>query len=305
MAAPDPLRPSLRFLSGRHQGSDFVLDDPSEVVVGRSGDADLILVEGMVSRRHARFELSSGTLRIEDLGSTNGTFVNGDKVKHATLREGDRVLIGTTILKVAFSELPLGTRPPPPLGLLDEGQTADRTGMAGRLDDVNVPELIEMFSSARQRVLLEIDGPDGKAELWIVGGRVLDCRILRLPSAPALKCIHRLLGYESGTFAVKSFRAPERARLDVPAPELLVDGLFKLDETASLRRKLPGEGQRLALAKPLLAPLSQLEEPELDLLQIAHNHGEVATILDETPQTDLEASKWLLALIDRGYLRKV
>ncbi len=89
----DQLRLSLRFLSGKHQGSEYVLADPTDVVVGRSSDVDLILIEGMVSRRHARFQLEQAVLEVEDLGSTNGTFVNGDRVRRRRLREGDRVAV--------------------------------------------------------------------------------------------------------------------------------------------------------------------------------------------------------------------
>jgi pSer/pThr/pTyr-binding forkhead associated (FHA) protein len=303
--AADQLRLSLRFLSGKHQGSEYVLDDPTELVVGRSGDVGLILVEGMVSRRHASFRLEAGKLGVEDLGSTNGTFVNGDKIRQRDLRQGDRVLIGTTILKVVFSQLPLGTKPPPPRSRpKDDIVTADRNGMSGRLDEVAVPELLEMFGSARQRLILEIDSPRGAARVWISAGRVLDCRINELEDAPALKCMLRILGYEQGSFTVSRFKAPEEVRLDRPIPELLVDGLFKLDETTVLRQRLPPDDERLVMAKPMVSLLSALDEATLDLLQLAHNLGVVDAILDATPQTDLEASNRLLTLVDRGYLRK-
>lgn len=301
----DQLRLSLRFLSGKHQGSEYVLDDPSEIVVGRSGDVDLTLVEGMVSRRHATFRLAGGKLSIEDVGSTNGTFVNGDKVHRRDLDEGDRVLIGTTILKVVFSQLPLGTKPPPPKSRPDdEAQTTDRSGLSGQLEEVSVPELLEMFGSARQRVVLEIESATSKALVWIASGRVLDCRVDHLDSAPAGKCIQRVLGFDKGGFAVRPFRAPEQARLDVPIPELLVDGLFKLDETTVLRQRLPSDSERLVLAKPLMPALRALDERDLDMLQLTHNLGRVQAILDETPQTDLEGCKRLLSLVERGYLRK-
>ena len=94
----DPLRPALRFISGKYQGGSIrsVRADRDR----RSSELDMVLVEEMVSRKHARIALSDGVINIEDLGSTNGTFVNGEKVDRGTLREGDRVLIGTNILKV-------------------------------------------------------------------------------------------------------------------------------------------------------------------------------------------------------------
>src|SRR6187399_3375918 len=98
--SPSDLRFGLRFISGKYQGGEYPLGEGQEIVIGRSSELDMVLVEEMVSRKHARIALSDGTISIEDMGSTNGTFVNGEKVQQGTLREGDRVLIGTNILKV-------------------------------------------------------------------------------------------------------------------------------------------------------------------------------------------------------------
>src|SRR5687768_12275272 len=76
-----------------------------QVVIGRSSELDMVLVEDMVSRKHAKISVSGGKITIEDLGSTNGTFVNGEKVKQARLKEGDRILIGTSILKLIHQGL--------------------------------------------------------------------------------------------------------------------------------------------------------------------------------------------------------
>src|SRR5664279_4110213 len=91
---------ALRFISGKYQGGEYPLADGQEIVIGRSSELDMVLVEEMVSRKHARIALVDGVISIADLGSTNGTFVNGEKVDEGTLKEGDRVLIGTNILKV-------------------------------------------------------------------------------------------------------------------------------------------------------------------------------------------------------------
>ncbi len=90
----------LRFISGKYQGGEFPVQPGKEIVVGRSSDLDMVLVEDMVSRKHARINHAARRIWIEDLGSTNGTFVNGEKIKRARLKEGDRILIGTSILKV-------------------------------------------------------------------------------------------------------------------------------------------------------------------------------------------------------------
>ena len=304
-SADEELRLSLRFLSGKHRGSEYVLEDPSSVVVGRSAEADLVLVEGMVSRRHAKFDLARGALSIVDFGSTNGTYVNGERITLCELTEGDRVLVGTTILKVIKSNLPVGTRPPAPPSSKDlDDMTQKRNRMAGGLDEIGVPELVEMFGSARQRLCLQIDSGDGVTTITIAEGKVLDCKNERLPDAPPEKCILRALGYTKGTFRVVAFVAPKTSPLDIPVPELLVDGLFKLDELEVLRQRLPAAGERITIPRPILSPLSALDERELETLQLAYNLGDVRDVLDASTETDLETAKRLLKLIDGGYLRR-
>jgi pSer/pThr/pTyr-binding forkhead associated (FHA) protein len=61
----------------------------------------MVLVEDMVSRRHAKITTTDTDILIQDVGSTNGTFVNGEKISgRARLAEGDRILVGTSIIKV-------------------------------------------------------------------------------------------------------------------------------------------------------------------------------------------------------------
>lgn len=74
----------------------------SDVTFGRSPDADAPLVEDQfASGRHARVEVREGRVHLVDLGSTNGTFVNGDAVHgERVLAVGDVVTIGSTVLRL-------------------------------------------------------------------------------------------------------------------------------------------------------------------------------------------------------------
>ena len=93
---------ALRFISGKYQGGEFPLRPNREIIIGRSSDLDMVLVEDMVSRKHAKITTDENVVSIQDLGSTNGTFVNGEKVRKAELKDGDRILIGTSIIKIVF-----------------------------------------------------------------------------------------------------------------------------------------------------------------------------------------------------------
>lgn len=63
--------------------------------MGRAPRADFIVEAALVSRLHCQFSLTAeGTLTVEDLGSTNGTFVNDRKIQQARLNAGDRIRVG-------------------------------------------------------------------------------------------------------------------------------------------------------------------------------------------------------------------
>lgn len=82
------------------KGTEFALG--SEVTVGRAGGCAILLDEDtFVSQLHARIFRRDGSLFVEDLGSTNGTFLNGRKVSApVSMRKGDRVQFGRTTLEV-------------------------------------------------------------------------------------------------------------------------------------------------------------------------------------------------------------
>src|SRR5215510_2297166 len=66
----------------------------SEILIGRKGDADVVLNNQHVSRHHAKLVKSADGYVIHDLGSTHGTFVNESRVESRTLRHGDKISLG-------------------------------------------------------------------------------------------------------------------------------------------------------------------------------------------------------------------
>jgi pSer/pThr/pTyr-binding forkhead associated (FHA) protein len=75
-------------------------------VVGRREDCDLRIPLAEVSRKHCRLINENDALRIEDLGSSNGTFVNGERAQEATLNAGDTVAVGPVTFVVQINGLP-------------------------------------------------------------------------------------------------------------------------------------------------------------------------------------------------------
>ena len=106
--APKPLAGPVVVTCG---GVDHELRAGS-LLIGRLTECDVIIDEVLVSRMHARVYVSTEGVTLEDLHSTNGVFLNGQRIVHAvSLNVGDHALIGSR--EVTFSEI--GTDPAPPL----------------------------------------------------------------------------------------------------------------------------------------------------------------------------------------------
>jgi pSer/pThr/pTyr-binding forkhead associated (FHA) protein len=91
----------LKIIDGPDTGREFSV--AGMLVIGRDTSAGIVLEDGEVSRRHASVSTGPSGLEVEDLGSTNGTYVNGEKIEGSrALSEGDKLRIGTTVLEVSL-----------------------------------------------------------------------------------------------------------------------------------------------------------------------------------------------------------
>jgi len=90
----EPATPCIVNYSGSPGGVVHWLSPDKELLIGRAQEADVCIPDRRVSMRHARVVVSpEGAVLIEDLGSTNGTYVNSEKIVRRALRDGDEVLL--------------------------------------------------------------------------------------------------------------------------------------------------------------------------------------------------------------------
>src|SRR5262245_50980279 len=99
------MRITLTVEEGPHRGQAFAFEGHDLFLVGRSKRAHFRLQDKdrYFSRLHFMVEVNPPLCRILDIGSRNGTFVNGERVDAALLGDGDRVKAGHTILRVALT----------------------------------------------------------------------------------------------------------------------------------------------------------------------------------------------------------
>jgi len=293
---------ALQFLSGKLQGEEYTLPANGEILVGRAAGLDLVLLEDMVSRQHAQITVQTNGLVIHDLESTNGTFVNGERIRKARLREGDRILIGASIVRVVTTD---HHRPLPAPHEASADPTERSTSlMSGRLEEVPIPDLLQLFSSSRRSGVLTIRGPQGQGRIRLREGNVFHAGIGEHDDLDPMKALCRIVGWTEGDF---EFAAPDphddfMLELEDSTENLLVQAMYQLDEFRRLKTELPGPEARLEVPRPLQEPLSRLDGLALDILQLAHNEERVPRVLDLSPGTDYETASAILDLLTRGYL---
>lgn len=305
----DRPRYALRFISGKYQGGEFPLRMNREIIIGRSSDLDMVLVEDMVSRKHAKISTTDGEVFIQDLGSTNGTFVNGEKITRSRLQEGDRILVGTSIIKMVSvdpsaysgeqSEAEARRR-------LEAGASRQQTSgrpMSGVIEEIPLPDLLQLLSTSRKSGVLTVSTPTSVGRLYLRQGSIYFAAINDDFGVSPHKAVYRMLSWSAGHFELEpggEIRVMEEMQESTEG--LLMEGMRQLDEMRNLEGKLPPYDSALAVPTPLAGKLRDLTPQELDIFQLVLDHGQVQAVIDNYYGTDLEAAQCLVGLMQREFI---
>jgi pSer/pThr/pTyr-binding forkhead associated (FHA) protein len=313
---------ALKFISGKFVGGMFNLPEQGDVTIGRGSDSDITIAEDMVSRRHARLIVEpENHIYIEDHKSTNGTFVNGERIQKANLKEGDRILIGTSILKLVPAQE--DSRPSrkvtvdSPKSDLDREPSSRGTGskvtgtpyspktMEGVLGEIPLTDILQMFSVMKKSGVLSVEWKRNSASIYLKGGNVVYASYRDYYDMPPRKALFRLLGLNEGKFVLLQYSdPPEFAELiNEPTEFLIMEGLRRLDEQVVIEKEFELRGSKVQFNFPLLHPLKKLTPEELDIFQTLHNPIPYDMLLDISPYEDLETSHILKKLLDNKYIK--
>jgi pSer/pThr/pTyr-binding forkhead associated (FHA) protein len=301
---------ALRFISGKYQGGEFPLRPNREIIIGRSSDLDMVLVEDMVSRKHAKITTDEHVVTIQDLGSTNGTFVNGEKVRKADLKDGDRILIGTSIIKIVFvdgdntSHLMSETEARSKMAVAaNKRQSAAPKSMAGSIEEIPLPDLLQLLSTSKKSGVLVVHSDRHVGKTFFRKGQIYFASIENQFNIGPRKAMARMLSWTQGSFELEP---PDESavleEMDESTEALLMEAMRQLDEYKVAAEKLPELSSPIGVARPLKAKLRDLSPEELDVFQAALEVKTVNALFDQSPLSDLQIAEKLVTLFEKGYL---
>src|SRR5207248_3676047 len=227
----------------------------------------MVLIEDMVSRKHAKISLAPGQITISDLGSTNGTFVNGEKVKRARLKEGDRILIGTSILKLVSVTRQAGApvidakaaqQRLEATAAAQEKKSGGRTAVQGRLEEVPLVDLLQLLSTSKKTGAIVIKGYRG-GRVHLRTGKVVSAVIDADPTLAPKKALYRMVMWTQGGIEFVPHEGempPMPQEIQEGTEQLVMEAMQHADQLAGGNLPLPTAA--VGIAMPLTPKLREL-----------------------------------------------
>lgn len=207
------------------------LQPGNTLVIGRSRHCDLRLPSGDASRRHAEIVPVSGGWVLRDLDSTNGTYVNGERVRERELRPGDRIRIGSHT--ITFCQVAAPADPTHPSGedqtRLVEPPVGGET-FQGELAEIPPYAVLQILELGRKTGLLELDSELGVGRLWLVAGRPVHAET---KSQVGFDAALAITNQGAGRFAFDPTVDPPEHTIEASVTELILEASRLLDESSS------------------------------------------------------------------------
>ncbi|HEY8376018.1 MAG TPA: DUF4388 domain-containing protein [Nannocystis sp.] len=298
----------LKFLTGKYKGEEFPLGpDKDHYIVGRSSDADLVLADDTVSRKHARFFSERQRMWVRDLGSRNGVLVNGNRVRRHCLRAGDRIAIGGSLMSVVVAK-PSQVGAAPRAGEKKKQRVAttvdfSNRSMTGSIEEIPLVDVLQWLAASRKTGTLNVRNLDTiqSGRIYLREGRAYAATIDK--SAAALspeKALMRMLAWKRGTFALEN-AVPDPAptqEIETSIEHILMESARQQDEILHLAEKtpVPHYGADVTLVQPSPIRWHTLPPEQLDIVQDLAEGKTWSFILDSYPQDDLTLTRTIVEL---------
>lgn len=304
---------ALRFLSGPQSGTEAPLKPGDEAMLGRGRDVDVIIEDRKASRRHARLYFSDQQLFVKDLGSINGTLVNGVKIDLKPLYPGDLLQISGTRMKLEQRQrvsqegwtwwrdqkrLQL-TR-----GAASEASTMGNA-LAGSLNSISTDELLQLLSTPGKSGVLLMDTIWGTGEICFRDGRMFAGAFPAASSETTLEAVARLLRAKQGEFEFCAGDAtPPDNAVHVDHDELVQAASELAEDFMALEALLPAFNARLKRRADAASDAS-LSPEAAEALRLTEGPSPVSVILDRHTGGDLVAVRNLISMLEAGIIEPI
>ncbi len=298
----------LKFLTGKYKGEEFPLGPDSDAcIAGRSSEADLVLADDAVSRKHARFYVERRRTWVRDLGSRNGTLVNGAPIKRHCLRAGDKIAIGASLMTVQVAK-PSQVSAAPRAGEKKQSRTRptldfSNRSMAGNIEEIPLAGVLQFLAASRKSGNLQLRDSESSrvGRVSMRDGFITNAVIEG--SASGLrpeKAVMRMLCWVKGTFSLDNATAESGDESPVVSSieHVLMESARQQDEILHLSEKtpVPRYNQEVTLTQPGPLRWRNLTPEQLDIVQDLAEGRSWAFVLDSYPGDDLELTRMIVEL---------
>jgi len=125
----------LKIIGGKHAGREIKISVP-EFIIGRGEDAHLRPASDMVSRKHCSIKVADGKVIVSDMGSRNGSFVNGEQLTQPHVaKSGDKIRIGRLQFELIMVPVKTSAKKPKVKSVVEAGSRTASAGKSGSLED--------------------------------------------------------------------------------------------------------------------------------------------------------------------------
>ena len=196
----------------------------------RSRGCDLRLPSGDASRRHAEISATGEGYLLRDLGSTNGTFVNGQQVREHLLQPGDRIQIADST--ITFCQVGGDPEMSDP-GCTDEKTVLRERPAAGEVFQGDLAEIptfavLQILEMGRKTGVVQIECEEGVGRLWLVDGRPVHAET---KSQMGFDAAMSLVNATAGRFSFEPETRSDETTIEATVTELLLEASRALDES--------------------------------------------------------------------------
>ena len=168
--------------------------------------------------------------------------------------------------------------------------------MSGTIDEVPLPDLLQLFGSSRKTGMLVVKTDTDTGKVYLERGSIVYAAINESDVLGVEKALHRILAWRHGSFYMEPLeRIDIPVRVELSTEAALMEGMRILDEIN--RFELPLMRSSLSVPKPLRGKLRELSAEQLDVLQAAMAQSQLEAVFNNCPLEDIDIAAALSVLL--------